>query len=410
MNADARAIAVELARVFVLAVGVALPFAVGVLVGDRAPDSPLEPRYAWVIGVACLAALAVAAESAPSRARRVCAVLSIAPVLHLLFAWSAALAALDVAVLLAATSITSARGARRIVRVDASRAARGAALLLLFVLVPGPLFTLGWGLVSTVLAPAATRVFHLSPTRFDDEREVAFTSRDGLTIRGTFAQGRPGAPSILLVHGLADSRRRLVPWARELHAHGATVLRIDLRAHGTSDGVAVTFADREPDDVRAGIDFLASQGVRGPLHLLAVSMGGGAALVAMSRDGLLVESAVLLAPASDFHALVDRHLPPFEPLHSLAVGTVLGVTHGLGHRAPLEIVPADTTDDWEGSPVLVVHSRSDRTVPFALSERLAERAPWVELVPIDGVSHVDTPEHTLETPALRARIESFLGL
>jgi pimeloyl-ACP methyl ester carboxylesterase len=393
-----------------LAIGVALPFAIGVLAGDRERDTPLEPRYAWVIGAACLAALAASAESAPSGPRRASAALALVPLAHAITPRSPTIAALDIAVLLAAAAITSGRGARRVMRADAPRSARALALAGLFVLVPGPLFTLAWGLVSTTLAPAATRLFHVAPARFDGEREVSFASHDGVIIRGTFAPGDDGAPSIVLVHGLADSRRRLVPWARELHAHGASVLRIDLRAHGVSDGVAVTFADREPDDVVAALRFLAAQPRGGALHVLGVSMGGGASLVAVSRGEVDVASTVTLAPASDFHALVDRRLPPFEPLHTLAVGTVLGVTHGLGHRAPLELVPADAVVAAGPARILVVHSRSDRTVPVVISERLVARAPWIEPIWIDGVSHVDMPEHALETAAVRERIETFLGV
>jgi alpha-beta hydrolase superfamily lysophospholipase len=215
---------------------------------------------------------------------------------------------------------------------------------------------------------------------------------------------------VLLVHGLADSRWRLIGWARELSSRGAHTLRLDLRAHGVSDGIAVTFADREPDDIEAALRFLAAQPGVGRLHVLGVSMGGGASLAAVSRRTIPVASTVGLAPATDFHALVDAHLPPFEPLHWLASTLVMGVTHGLGNRAPLELVPADAVVAAGPTPILIVHSRSDRTVPASMTESLVRRAPWVDVCWIDGVSHVDLPEHTLRTPELRDRIVAFLRL
>lgn len=413
MTQPARAttgIAPELARVLVAAIGIALPFAIGVAVGDRAPDVPLEPRYASVIGGACLASLAVLAESATARGRRVCLALVLAPLAHVIGSGSPTLAGLDVITLLGSAATIGVRAGLRIRRLPLARAPRIAAVAVLVLSVPGPLGTLGWGLVATVLAPALTRVFHASPEIGPGERAVSFASRDGTVLRATYAPGRAGAPGLVLVHGMGDSRRRLVPWARELASHGAHVLRIDLRANGTSDGVAITFADREPDDVAAALRFLASQPDVGPLHVLGVSMGGGASLTAVSRGDIHVVSTVALAPASDYRLLVDGRLPHFEPIHSLARGIIRGVTHGLGNRSPLELAPADDVVRAGPAPILIVHSRSDTTVPASVTEALARRAPWVEVIWIDDVSHVATPEHTLTTPALRDRIAAFLGV
>jgi pimeloyl-ACP methyl ester carboxylesterase len=188
------------------------------------------------------------------------------------------------------------------------------------------------------------------------------------------------------------------------------VLRIDLRAHGTSEGVAVTFDDREPEDVLAALRFLRSQPGVGPLHLFGVSMGGGASLTAFARGEPHVESMVALAPASDFRPLVDRRLPPFEPVRSLARAIVRGVTHGLGNRSPLELAPADAIVAAGPSRILVVHSRSDEVIPASVSESLSARAPWVEIAWIDGVDHVSMPAHTLETIPLRERIERMLDV
>ena len=406
---DERAATVEVARTLLAWIGIALPFAIGCVVGDRSRDLPLEPRYAVVTAVACAIALAMFAQSASPRARRYVPLLLVPATIHVLLPMSAAAMALDVTALLGIALAIAIRASRRIRATPPSRA-RTLALVALISFAPGPLFTLGWGLVSTTLAPAITRVLHQRPEIGDGERAVEFASRDGLVIRGTFSAGREGAPGVLLVHGLADSRWRLVPWARAIASHGAHVLRIDLRAHGTSDGVAVTFADREPDDVEAALRFLAAQPGVGALHVLAVSMGGGASLVAISRRNVPVASTVCLAPASDFHAIVDRYLPPFEPLHWLSSTLVRGVTHGLGNRSPLELVPADDVVAAGPASILIIHSRSDTTVPVRLTESLVARAPWVEPVYIDGVPHVDIPEHTRRTPALRERVLAYLDV
>lgn len=421
MTGEARAALRELGRIGLAAAWITAPFALGTALGDVAHDERPEARYAWVVGSACLGVLVLWVQSlltspAPdagvrrAKRRHLLGLLFLAPLAHVVFPRATLTTALDALLLVVAATALAVRVTRRIHRAPLSRGARWGALALLFALVPGPLFTLAWGLLSMFVAPAATRLFHSQPYVGAHELAVEIPSRDGTILRGTFAEGRPDAPAILLVHGLADSRRRLVHWAEELEERGAHVLRIDLRAHGTSDGVAVTLADREPDDVEAALAWLAARPRIGRLHVLAVSMGGGATLAAISRGGVPVQSTVALAPASDFHAIVDRRLPPFEPLHFLAASVVGGVTHGLGHRSPLELVPADEVVAAGPARILVVHSRTDTTIPASVTERLAHRAPWIEVAWIDGVSHVDTPEHCLEDEALRSRIERFLGV
>jgi pimeloyl-ACP methyl ester carboxylesterase len=409
MTTPSRALTIELARVAVAAIGIVVPFAIGAWLGDVPHTQRLEPRYAYVIASACLVTLAVWAESAALRWRQAGVLAGLVPLLHVTLQRSPTIVALDACVLLAAALGVAVRATRRVFRLDRSLA-RTASVVLLVATVPGPLFTLGWGLVSTTVAPAATRLFHSSPVTNEHERAVSFPSLDGTVLHGTYARGRAGAPAVLLVHGLGDSRRRLVPWATELERHGAHVLRFDLRSHGISEGVAVTFADREPDDVESALRWLGSQPDTGPLHVLGVSMGGGASLAAISRPNVRALSTVELAPASSFRLIVDARLPQVPLLHFLATSCVYGVSHGLGHRAPLELVPAADVARAGPARILVVHSRSDTTVDPSVTEALVRRAPWVEVTWIDGVSHVDTPRHALEDDALRARILRFLDV
>lgn len=403
-------IPVELARMALIVLGVGLPFAIGALAGPRPADVPLEPRYAWVIGTAALVSLAGLAYPLGERGRRITAGFALVPLLHFALSGSSTVAALDVLVVLVASSAAIVIGYVRISRAPAPRWARAAVILVLLLVLPGPHITLGWGLASTTLAPAVTRLFHGSPLVRAGELNVEIPSRDGTTLRGTYTLGRPGAPAILLVHGRSDSRARMVSWADALAARGAHVLRIDLRGHGVSGGVAVTFADREPEDVIAAADWLATQSNVGELHVLGASMGGGAVLAATARMHDRVASTVALCPATDYRQLVEASLPAFPPAHAMATFLIFGVTHGLGHRAPLELIPADLVVEAGPTRVLVVHSRSDRTIPPAQTESLAERAPWVEVEWIDGVSHNDTPGYTAEDAWLRGRIQAFLGL
>ncbi len=403
-------IAAELGRIAFVVLGVSLPFGIGALLGLTPPDVPLEPRYAAVLGTASLFALGGRVPPASARARRGLAALALVPLAHFALSGSPTVAALDVVLLLLASTTAIVIGYVRIARAKAPLVLRAGVLAALFTVLPGAHVALAWGLVSTTLAPAVTRLFHSAPLVREGERNIELTSRDGTILRGTYTAGRPGAPAILLVHGRSDSRARMVPWADTLGARGAHVLRIDLRGHGVSDGVAVTFADREPEDVIAAADWLASQPRVGELHVIGASMGGGAALAATARMHDRVVSTVALCPASDYRPLVLEHLPAFAPARAMAVFLIFDVSHGLGHRAPLELVPADAVVDAGPARILVVHSRSDQMIAPSQTEALVLRAPWVEVEWIDGVSHNETPGYAAQDDWLRARVEAFVGL
>src|SRR5690606_5425861 len=124
-------------------------------------------------------------------------------------------------------------------------------------------------------------------------------TEDGLHLGATYTEGRPGAPGVVLAHGVADSRTRLAPWAQRLSERGYHVLRFDFRAHGTSEGAVCTYGQREASDVRAAVTTLRSlAGVDDDrVAVVGASMGGGSVLAAApALPGVRV--LVLLAPAS----------------------------------------------------------------------------------------------------------------
>jgi len=139
---------------------------------------------------------------------------------------------------------------------------------------------------------------------------------DGVTLRGLLWKG--GSHGALLVHGAAEDLDSLAPLAEALAATEFTVLSLDRRGHGASDGA---FEDHpHPSDVRAALTHLAATAT-GQLFVVAAGNAAPSA-VAMRREPS-VGGVVLLSPDS-----TSMEIEQLRPASEAPVLIVLG-----GHDA-----------------------------------------------------------------------------
>lgn len=414
-GASSRAGSRSLAALALVIASALVPFGVGALLGPLAHDVPLEPRVAGVFAAASVIAIGawVTAQEAKGARRWLPALCLVAPLAHLVWPRSSVAAALDALTYLFFSFGTATSILRRvIVAPERPRAARAALAVVFVALVHAPLALVALGLVSCVALPAIVRLLHPTPLLEGDERAVEITTDDGLTLRATHWPGRAGAPAIVIAHGRGDGRDRMLEWARELHDRGAHVLAYDSRAHAASDGVVVTFADREPGDVVRVVERLEALSGASPssIAVMGESMGGGAvlgALPALDRRG--VRRAVLLAPASDYGVLVGGYLPPW-PLRSPSHAIVAAVSWAMGMASPIDQIPREALAGAPHVAILVLHPRADRTVPLALSERLAREHAGLTLRILEQGGHFGLQRRVREDRAEHDAILTALGL
>jgi uncharacterized protein len=80
---------------------------------------------------------------------------------------------------------------------------------------------------------------------------------DGVMLRGWLVRApHPNGSWVLLFHGVADNRMGVISQSEFLLRAGYSVVMMDARAHGASDGPIATFGWLERDDTRAVIDAL----------------------------------------------------------------------------------------------------------------------------------------------------------
>lgn len=115
--------------------------------------------------------------------------------------------------------------------------------------------------------------------------EEAWAAVDGLRLRAWISRGDGKRAAAIVVHGLGDTLESYLEVAWVLGRRGHTVLLLDLRGHGGSEGRYTTLGGREREDVRAGMRLLRERGLApSGFLLMGYSMGAVAVLRAAAEE------------------------------------------------------------------------------------------------------------------------------
>lgn len=256
-----------------------------------------------------------------------------------------------------------------------------------------------------VLSRPASRPVGAPPAQLQAE-VVTLRTKSQLKVAGWFAQGRPGAGAVLLLHGVRGDRRDMLGRALVLHEAGYAVMVIDLPAHGESDGDRITFGLHEAAGVAAALNFLRSRIPAERIGVIGVSLGAAALLFSRPEPAPAAVVLESMYPTIT-EAVEDRLAMRFGPLgKALAPVLLLQLPLRLGISAD-ELRPINEVASI-GAPLLVVTGSLDLHTTLPETHRLfaAAREPkdlWV----VEGAAHVNL--HSYNPQAYEQRVLSFLA-
>lgn len=190
---------------------------------------------------------------------------------------------------------------------------------------------------------------------------------------------------VILCHGYAGSKARLLETARALHDASWAVLLPDFEGSGGSSGHTTTLGYGEAGDVVATARWAREHlGIERPV-LYGLSMGSAAILRAVAVEDLAVRGIVVETPFDRMLSTV-RHRFDLMGVPSFPSAELLvfwgGVIHGFD---ALEHDPVDYAADVN-APTLVLAGALDQRVRVEEAEAVA-RAASAELVVFDEVGH-----------------------
>jgi pimeloyl-ACP methyl ester carboxylesterase len=153
----------------------------------------------------------------------------------------------------------------------------------------------------------------------------SYVVSDGLRLRMWTRRGSPALPAVVIVHGVGDSLESFVDMGLEYAARGHTVVLLDTRGHGGSEGDHITLGAREREDVRAAMDRLRGEGAAASGLILVGHSMGAVAVLRAAADQPDVRAVIAEAPYDTFretiarHASLIYHMPRWAPLIPLSI-------------------------------------------------------------------------------------------
>ncbi len=220
--------------------------------------------------------------------------------------------------------------------------------------------------------------------------EVKITSYDGLTLVGRYYRAKEGAPVHILCHGYNSSPVHDFCASVSMNlGTGHNVLLIYQRAHGRSEGHALTFGYKESRDVASWVDFaIEREGGDVEILLAGVSMGAATVIIASALDlPKNVKCVIADCPYSDAKDEImltakRRGFPPKLVYPFVRLGGRL-----FAHFDPDLASPRLAARESK-LPILLIHGEDDSFVPKYMSDKIyAEHTGVMEYHTFPGADH-----------------------
>lgn len=223
--------------------------------------------------------------------------------------------------------------------------------------------------------------------------DLYLTSFDGLRLHARFYKNGDGRRTLLLSHGFRSSGRGDFAAVLPLYYEtlGCSLLVLDHRAHGESEGRYITYGIRERFDVRDWARYLTDRaGGDVQIVLDGISMGATAVLMACGTElpdtvtGVIADCG-FTSPWDIFSHILHGtfHLGDFPILY--LVGHMARRRAHFGFR---EATTVRAVENWT-KPALFIHGTADDFVPPSMTEAAYAACPAADktLILVKGAMH-----------------------
>ena len=200
--------------------------------------------------------------------------------------------------------------------------------------------------------------------------DVALKTADGVDIAAWYVPAEKSTDAaVLVLHGYPADKGDVLPRSAFL-ARTYNLLLIDFRSMGKSGGSYTTLGAKEIEDAIAGVEFLKAKGME-RIGTYGFSMGGAVALSLPSRTHS-IDAVVSEAAYADLRRMAEEPYRYLGPL-KVVCASLTALTARLLLGVDIDRASPATTLQGVKIPILVIHSRKDKTVPFSHAETIKER-------------------------------------
>jgi len=242
--------------------------------------------------------------------------------------------------------------------------------------------------------------------------EVSIRSKDGLKLYGWYLEAENPRACVLMCHGYRSGAMfdfSLV--LRTYYEHGCSLLVIDQRAHGRSEGGYIGYGLLERYDCQQWAWYLSAKtGGRLPVVMDGISMG--ASTVMMAADLELPRCVVGIIADSGYNSPWDElrhcmknwyHLPAFPVLHMTNLFCKAVAGYDLKENSAANSLAASSL------PILLIHGTGDDFVPaYMTEENYAAAAGEKRQILVEGADH--GMSYLVERERCKKEVLAFIDL
>lgn len=239
-----------------------------------------------------------------------------------------------------------------------------------------------------------TTILHPSDIHLPHE-DFVLQTKEGFALRGWLLPVQSEARgTIIILHGVSESKIAGLPMAKELHDHRYNVVLYDSRCHGESGGRYCTYGYHEKFDAQSVIDFVMS---RNDLHVGKIGLFGWSMGAAVALQVAAIDHRVAAVVAESGFATLRTVFDDYQrrmiklPWHYLR-NIVIKRSEYLADFKANDVAPVEAVKRIH-IPLFILHGTEDNLIKYNYSEKVYNaanepKALWL----IPGARHHDVME------------------
>lgn len=220
--------------------------------------------------------------------------------------------------------------------------------------------------------------------------ELEILSNDNLKLRGYYLENEKCSDNlVVIIHGYTDNHYLDFQFIDFYLKEGFNILMIDERGHGESEGKYATYGVNEKEDLKLWIDFMREKlGQVSMVGLHGQSMGASTSLM---YGGKFHDVDFIIAdcPYSDGKSILEYQFKEIGKIPPKPVYSVLNKL--LRYKCGFSMEEVSPIKDIKNCniPILFIHGKSDKTIPYSMSVDMFEERNNGDdkLLLIEGADH-----------------------
>ncbi len=232
------------------------------------------------------------------------------------------------------------------------------------------------------------------PVLEQPHEDVFIQSKDGLKLHGTFFKKGNSKKVMIGFHGYTGKGMSdLLGVSNFYLAHGYSILLVDERAHGDSEGKYIGFGCLDREDAREWIRYVIEQiGEECEICLHGVSMGGATVLMASGLD--LPEQVKAIVSDCAFTSAWDVFAHVLKTMYHIpALPILTAADQMLLKQAGYSLKQCNAAEEVKKAnvPILFIHGNKDTFVPYRMCYELYHNcASLKDIMIVEGASHAES--------------------